>query len=421
MTSSSLFVVLLLAFLKQARPQSTLGCYDAYTPSYSCYGYVNCGYTCVGSYCAYAGTDCKCSCTACAVFHATMVLDPTQGKCVAPSALITPYSPTPASGATKFTYTGSQQKYYVPQSATTLQIDACGAQGSNIGGLGGFIRSSVPVTGGSTLYVYVGGYGLDSLYGTTSAGYNGGGTVALWGNGGGGSDVRIMNGGADGKNAASWLTRLAVAGGGGAAYGTYAGGLGGGSTGGAGAPLTRGGLGGSQTAGGATHASDPCSTRGAGSLFSGGSCFDGLGGGGGWYGGAAGYMTGGGGSSYTVPSGVMVINNQGDIQCRSDGVLYITAFTPSALPVTYFPSTSTGLSQGILVGVVNLPQAYTLTLDIFPTLDCPQCDWKNILHLLAISAAGTTYRLPSLQMCSSLHEPACPASWGLYAEYLGNG
>ena len=62
---------------------TTPGCYGAYTPNYSrCSGYAACGYTCVGNNCAYAGTQCACSCTACSTFYSTLYFDATTGKCV---------------------------------------------------------------------------------------------------------------------------------------------------------------------------------------------------------------------------------------------------------------------------------------------------------------------------------------------------
>ena len=63
---------------------TTQGCYGAYLPNFpSCSGYTGCGYTCVGNYCAYAGTTCPCSCSSCAIYYPTMYLDSTTGTCVA--------------------------------------------------------------------------------------------------------------------------------------------------------------------------------------------------------------------------------------------------------------------------------------------------------------------------------------------------
>jgi hypothetical protein len=106
-----------------------------------------------------------------------------------------------------FDYTGVPQPYTVPAGVTWLQVDAQGAQGGTagvngyVGGLGGRMRATIPVTPGETLFVYTGGAGggvmLDyenalTLPNSYSAGWNGGGTGhnSNAGGGGGASDVR---------------------------------------------------------------------------------------------------------------------------------------------------------------------------------------------------------------------------------------
>jgi hypothetical protein len=247
----------------------------------------------------------------------------------------------PSSSQT-FSYTGGMQQFVVPACVTQLSVTLNGAQGGDAsgtvsgwangtvnvaGGLGGRVQTTLTVTPGDTLRIYIGGSG-------NSGGYNGGGqkascsgTETTAGHGGGASDIRI------GGTALS--NRVVVAGGGGgssgAANSSYhsTGGVGGGLTGGtaqnsSGSGTCLRGAGGSQSAGGA-GGNNSCWCSGSavapfGSLGMGGggqcipsglnscscsgtSCVTGGGGGGGYYGGGAGasYSAGGGGSSYTQP------------------------------------------------------------------------------------------------------------------------
>jgi hypothetical protein len=90
--------------------------------------------------------------------------------------------------ATTFTFTGTEQTVVVPECATSMVIEAWGAQGGGPGGgNGGYARgTSTTITEGDTFYVYVGG----------REGYNGGGTAhaASPAHGGGASDVRSVAG-----------------------------------------------------------------------------------------------------------------------------------------------------------------------------------------------------------------------------------
>ena len=192
------------------------------------------------------------------------------------SASAYPGHPTP--GSQIFTYTGAQQTFSVPNCATQVTIAAYGAQGTAayssygyVPGYGGMAQGVLSTSGGSTLYVYVGG----------SNGYNGG--AAGWSgstrtcNGGGASDVRV------GGTALS--DRVIVAGGGGGVSGESNwgnGGDGGGGTcganycggeGGSGYPTTSGGNGGTTGGSGVTG------------------CHGGAGGGGGTTGGGVGATT----------------------------------------------------------------------------------------------------------------------------------
>ena len=118
-----------------------------------------------------------------------------------------------------FTYTGSVQTWIVPPCVTSINVVVAGAKGGgNTGGNGARITSTLSVTPGQTLNIYVGGMGT---CGNNSGGWNGGGTGHASNpanvnynscGGGGASDIRI------GGNALT--NRVVVAGGGGAGYGS---------------------------------------------------------------------------------------------------------------------------------------------------------------------------------------------------------
>ncbi|MFH0888246.1 MAG: DUF2341 domain-containing protein [Planctomycetota bacterium] len=223
-----------------------------------------------------------------------------------------------------FNYTGGVQTFVVPAGITSISVDCRGAKGgangSTVnGGNGARVQTTLSVTPGQTLYIYVGGQGT-----TLNAGYNGGGTGAsgIYKNGGGGggaSDIR------QGGTALTNRVVVAGGGGGGGGYSTNTTGGAGGQTnnnfvGTAGnASGTNPGQGGTNTAGGAGG-----SGGNAGSLGQGGNAisyenYGGAGGGGGFYGGGSGGNTsgngggGGGGSSYgggTYTSGYQSGNGQ---------------------------------------------------------------------------------------------------------------
>ncbi|QSO51984.1 hypothetical protein JZ785_25025 [Alicyclobacillus curvatus] len=120
-------------------------------------------------------------------------------------------------GATIFSYTGSQQTYTVPTGVRLLYVQAIGGKGAagsggSTGGYGADASAYVPVTPGETLYIQVGGNASGR-----QGGYNGGATNTnninpyFAGGGGGASDVRTVS--TSGLN--SLASRLLVAGGGG--------------------------------------------------------------------------------------------------------------------------------------------------------------------------------------------------------------
>ena len=98
-----------------------------------------------------------------------------------------------------FYYTGYPQTFYVPDGVTSIIIDAYGAQGAvtdyGIGGYGGYIESTVPVTPNTYLYIYVGGQRSSS-----TGGYNDRGQIYIYrseggggGGGGGATDIRTVS------------------------------------------------------------------------------------------------------------------------------------------------------------------------------------------------------------------------------------
>ena len=127
---------------------------------------------------------------------------------------VSPITLTQTSGACSITYnyTGAQQTFTVPAGINSLNVSVYGASGtqSNNGsqdgapGKGGMVQTTLAVTSGSTIYIYVGG----------QSNWNGGGQKGLdpittwWGGpGGDASDIRVVLNDTD--------HRMIVAGGGG--------------------------------------------------------------------------------------------------------------------------------------------------------------------------------------------------------------
>jgi Glycine rich protein len=263
-------------------------------------------------------------------------------------ALVMPVA-TAQAGTARFTYTGAEQTFTVPQGDFFVGVRATGGSGGGtgrgeLGALGGApaeVEGNIRVVPGETLYVEVGGKG-ESEVGGGLGGFNGGGMGGPArvgaGGGGGASDVRTLSR----TNGASSLSsrRIVAAGGGGAggwqsSVNFHERGCEGAAGGAAGAPgegkrenptceplAITGGQPGTQSSGGAGGAEWYCGAGEAGSLGSGGAgsgaglnggpnCQDavGGGGGGGLYGGGGGAGTaessgaGGGGGSSLVPFG----------------------------------------------------------------------------------------------------------------------
>lgn len=155
------------------------------------------------------------------------------------------------SGGDTFGYTGGLQSCVVPSGITSVSATVYGAAGGNgysgtygVGGKGGEVSvTSLTVTPGSVLYIYVGGAGVSNTS-DSAGGYDGGGGSCSTGtycddykstypgSGGGGSDIQTSS--------AQYSSQLVVAGGGGGGGGGYY------TT----ATFGAGGLGGSAAAGG---------------------------------------------------------------------------------------------------------------------------------------------------------------------------
>ncbi|GAA4355356.1 hypothetical protein GCM10023185_18110 [Hymenobacter saemangeumensis] len=205
-----------------------------------------------------------------------------------------------------FNFTGAVQTYTVPTGVTSLSVQANGAQGGGVnGGAGARAQTTLAVTPGEVLNIYVGGAGTPAPFAAGGGGYNGGGNGSYssgnrGGGGGGASDIR--------RGGTALTNRLVVAAGGGGAgtYGGSSGGAGGapnGSNGGSIAGATPG-TGATQSTGGSSGGSlgqggDSPVTSQTGTQNAAG------GGGGGYYGGGGSphLLGGGGGSSWVTPTG----------------------------------------------------------------------------------------------------------------------
>lgn len=227
------------------------------------------------------------------------------------AATINIFSQNDGRDSVVFNAKSKAQTWQVPDGITKIYIDAYGAQGgSEKGGKGGRVQSTMTVSPGTKLSINVGSQPTDS-----TGGLNGGGKGCGNGYGGGGAtDIRVDG---DGLNA-----RILVAGGGGGAgYAGIGGGAGGGLTGGEGKYDTSSyhiAKGGTQTEGGAGARAyfSAAGKEGAGGegRNSRGHCTNNAmgGGGGGYYGGGGSGAGGaGGGSSYTDKNNRDVKHTQG--------------------------------------------------------------------------------------------------------------
>ena len=227
-----------------------------------------------------------------------------------------------------FTFEGAERPYTIPAGISQIKLEVWGAEGggqrssgntyAGFGGKGGYSVGTMPVLGGETLYVYVGGIGGYSSSGLAYGGFNGGGTTYASSNsepaggGGGGTDIRL--------NGNTLYHRIIVAGGGGGGGedSSDQGGYGGGTSGGGGNSSSYPGTQNS-CSGGAVFGSGASSPR------------DGGAGGGGWYGGGC------NGGSQTIPSS----NSTDDCSGGSGGSGYVwtsasAQYAPSGYSVPAF-------------------------------------------------------------------------------------
>lgn len=277
---------------------------------------------------------------------------------------------------TTFSYTGAVQTYVVPACVTEITIDAQGAQGGGpAGGMGGRAIATVPVTPGSTLYVYVGGQPT-TRQGAGSGGFNGGGMVNALPCGGGTTDGWGGGGASDVRTSTALTDRMIVAaGGGGTGWNGGAGGAGGGLQGvdgaanwiagtmGTGATQSAGGVGGTYNSqyagnGGFGYGGDagPVTTY----------CIGG-GGGGGYYGGGGGYVSaGGGGSSWISYPGSMTTSTTAGYR-TGDGQLFITPANSGApaspSSVSGMPALCSGSTSTYSISTVPGATSYTWSVN----------------------------------------------------------
>lgn len=64
-----------------------------------------------------------------------------------------------------FSYTGNIQSFTVPYDVTSISVSLCGSQGGAnplgvLGGLGGSVTGTLPVTPNEVLYLFVGGQSM---------------------------------------------------------------------------------------------------------------------------------------------------------------------------------------------------------------------------------------------------------------------
>lgn len=109
-------------------------------------------------------------------------------------------------GGQRFEYTGTIETLTLPECASTVTIEAWGAQGGGgvtvSGGEGAHVKAEVPADGGETLRILVGGAGQDGTdVGTQGGGSGGGGSFVVdeedqpWVvAGGGGGAIRSIDG-----------------------------------------------------------------------------------------------------------------------------------------------------------------------------------------------------------------------------------
>jgi PKD-like domain/Glycine rich protein/Secretion system C-terminal sorting domain len=289
-----------------------------------------------------------------------------------------------------YSYTGSVQTFTVPTCVTSISVDVIAGSGGNngsyIGGNGGRVQATVPVTPGEVLQIYVGAVGANTQVSHPGV-YGGGGAVYSYvsggtaGTGGGATDIR--------RTPYNLSDRLVVAGGGGGGGYITIGGHGGGLIGQDGVPYpsfpNSGGKGGSQIAGGqqgVACCSCPTYTTAGSSGQGGNGAGDGAGGGGGgggyFGGGGSCFAGGGGGSSYTAPTVTGVTHTQG---FNSGNGQVIISYTAGGS----IPTTPTGITGGN-----SICAGSTASFSISPVGGATSYTWTVPSGSVITSGQGTT-------------------------------
>lgn len=224
-----------------------------------------------------------------------------------------------------YSYTGGVQQVTLP--AGRYKLEVWGAQGGgSYGGKGGYSVGILSLTSSATLYIAVGGEGLNSK---SSGAYNGGSTINTGSDYGGGGATHIAT--TDRgvlSNYNSYRNEVLIVAGGGGGGTQSQGGAGGGTTGTNGASNGSGytaGYGGTQSQGGAAGGTSGWVSEN-GSFGQGGKGNGnwGGGGGGGWYGGGGGVHWGGGGGSGYVNTSKLTSTSMSNGERSGDGYARIT-------------------------------------------------------------------------------------------------
>ena len=331
------------------------------------------------------------------------------------------------SGTHTFSFTGSAQTWTVPAGVTSVSIDMSGAEGGsavsnpsqNLGGKGGRVQTTLSVTPGQILNIYVG-----EKPSATTGGWNGGGNGGgNSGGGGGGTDIRL-----GGITLQDRILSAGAGGGAGWACGNNDYGGDGGGSGNAGNGIRCGsqnschcGFGASPSAGGQASQCGCNNQSEYGSLGDGGdfdNCYgNGGGGGGGHYGGGGGGDGGGGGGSsyadpnitsntvhtqgYRIGHGEVVISYNTTLICQS-------ARVPAVVHIDSLPAPT------VSAGVLFCDQGSTT----FNVSGGPNTDYRwfdgfsgNLVGL------GTSYTTPVLTQTDTLFvlymQNGCPSKYDM--------
>jgi methionine-rich copper-binding protein CopC len=306
-----------------------------------------------------------------------------------------------------FSYTGAQQTFTVPNGVTSITVDGYGAGGGdssgNSGGNGARVQTTLTVTPGDILYIYVGETGWDAAHGSTpSTSFNGGGK-------GGQSNIGTQSGGSGGgqtdiRTSTSTSDIIMVAAGGGGASAAGNGGSGG-QTGSDGVGSSKG-LGASQSSGGTKGTGNTGRDSSDGSAFTGGTGgrtanyrnqYGGGGGGAGYYGGGGGGAgtsgtasgSGGGGSSYVSSSlGSSTTYTAGYSSASGNGSLEIT-YTDATNPTL---SSSTPADNATAVGVnANIVLNFDESVDVETgNITIKKTSDNSIFETISVTSSNVT-------------------------------